>query len=351
MNPNLSSQQFEQHQLFDPGPPVAPQVDHAKEAMEFASRPDIVWHSNKNPFMRPEPGRNFHTGTSTAAYDRARDLGNPGRAVVHPVALTGEFQLPSSPVEAGMRPKWHPTSGADPTRWNDDVVNDYPVGYEEEGWHGNYDAIKARLNAGSHMESGKILPYINKAEHRGSTSFVTTTPSTARFFNDELTQDGRHVLPTDSDKESHILTGKFLGRHSGYEDEAPGIKPDSAYVSHLPFEPEDVQRLGLRNVFHNNVPGIHRQAAALASKFFDVPVGLHPDSPSAQVPAVETEQERKLRMSKALKDDDPAPDIVMGLNKVVPHTSVATGLRNEDVVHRLRKSSMPNVDHHYDTYD
>lgn len=342
MNPNLSSQQFEQHQLFDPGPPVAPQVDHAKEAMEFASRPDIVWHSNRDPFMRPEP-RPFHTGTSRAAYERARDLGNPGRAVVHPVALTGDFQLPSSPVEAGMRPEWRSTRDAEPTRWNDDVANDYAVGSEEETWHSNYDAIQARLNAGSHMESGKILPYLNKAEHRGSTSFVTTTPSTARFFNDELTPDGKHVRSRDSDKESHILTGKFLGRQSGYEEEANRIKPDSAFVQHLPFEPEDVQRLGLRNVFHNNVPGIHRQAAALASRFFDVPVGLHPDSPSAQVPAVETKEERDQRIYRT----EESPDIFLGLNKVVPDTSTKTAIQNDNVEYRLRQSSMPSVDHLY----
>lgn len=302
MNPNnLSQSQFTpEGRLFDPGPAVAPGVDHAKEAMEFATRPDIVWHANDDPLMRPQEGRQFHAGTSISAEVRGGSRHSYSRVVFHPVSITGDFQLPSHPAESGLGRGgeiFNADKSGSPTRWSDSVINNYRPMLPESNHWGDRVTSNVRKAAAMHLADGKVLAYTNDHEDVGSTSLVTTDPNNVHMYH----------------RGGQLLTGKLVGIHNlvdlGTVEHAP-----------LPFDEADKQRLNIQSVFHNNVPGIHRQVAAQASRYFDTPIGLHPSSPLAQIPAVETASERQVREYNAIANR-PAPDIFLGLNRLSPNSS------------------------------
>jgi len=181
--PNLNENQFPQQEpLFDPGP------SHEGEPWlqrqhEFMARPDVQWHSSRDPIRDWEPYRATHAGTLSAAADRASSTG--GEGYLYPMALDeSQMQWQPGPVSDA----YANIASNDDSFAMDDYLNEFA---DEQGDLGDddYDYDDHELQdtirfAREDYETLGGLRYTNDHEDTGSISVVA--PKSALTTHGEL---------------------------------------------------------------------------------------------------------------------------------------------------------------------
>lgn len=275
---NLSGNQFLKAKSF-PAPTDS-------DPLEFAHRPDVMWHSSFNDDLEHSYGydnEQLHVGTVRAAFERRPEGWFHPLQAAAPMALAHGTGRDS--IQEGKRlRKPHERH---PQTFGDDQANDpwRSDEYLEQDWDDDPDLqknIPGMKLAEQAYNRGHIVPYINRTEDFGSVSYAATSSKAFRPWSSKA-HDGMRLVGR-VNKEPKFNEDVQFEQHP-----LPGMG-DDAVIHYTPrsfkYAPEPDQ---------NDEKYWEKLKNDKREKVFDVPLGYHRSSVNQPAPASETVAEREKR--------------------------------------------------------